>query len=337
MFGFAVMSRTGRIYCFYNKDKGLYDFAFRITAVLGCQTSDDDGRTWTDSGVEFPYGRTSYDHPDPRVPCNCIVWQKPVRDARGRPVATFTRVSSRERYPMSAPNAQGKRDGDLQGQLMRFDNIDEGPEPAEIRITWLPEAEGTLRFPWPNEPERSRGYSRLYEPSVGVLPDGRMLLTASCASGHLVYSVSDGPDGKRWRTPEPLLYRDEGQALLHPTAPAPFYRLEDGRYLVFYHAHDGTKHGGLGPRDHRGRRPMCVSVGEYRAGARQPVWFSPPKVLCDTDGVGVGPERLVWLAMYTSLTEIDGERILWYPDRKHFLLGRSITDEMLAELIVPGS
>jgi len=39
-----------------------------------------------------------------------------------------------------------------------------------------------------------------------------------------------------------------------------------------------------------------------------------------------------WLALYGCLTERDGERILWYPDRKHFLLGRCLTDEMLAPM-----
>jgi len=335
MFGFPVMSPTGRIYCFYNKDKGVVDLAFRTTAVLGCHYSDDDGRTWTDGGVEIPYGRTKFDHPDPKVPCNCIIWQKPIRDAKRRPLTTFTRFSSPEVYPGSAPTSWGVRYYDHQGQLLRFDNMDDGPDPADIRITWLPEAEGILRFPVPVEPERSRGYSCFHEPSVALLPDGRLLVTGSTVAGHLVYSVSDDPDGKTWRQPEPLLYQDNGAPLLHPIAPAPFYRLEDGRYLVFYHNHEGYKYGGLGPRDMRGRRPMYVSVGEYRPGGHQPIWFSQPKLLCDTHGVGVGPESLVWLAMYASLTERSHQRVFWYPDRKHFLLGRYITDKMLGDMSVP--
>jgi hypothetical protein len=132
-----------------------------------------------------------------------------------------------------------------------------------------------------------------------------------------------------------LRYRDDGEVLQHPIAPAPFYRLADGRYLIFYHGHDGHRYGGLGPRDMRGRRPACVSVGEYRPQAEQPVWFSQPRVLCDTHGVSVGPGELVWLAMYGSLTERDGQRVFWYPDRKHFLLGRCITDEWLAGMTAP--
>ena len=52
-------------------------------------------------------------------------------------------------------------------------------------------------------------------------------------------------------------------------------------------------------------------------------------------GVGVGPQSLVWLAMYASLTEHKGKRIFWYPDRKHFLLGKVISDELLTDLRVP--
>ena len=83
------------------------------------------------------------------------------------------------------------------------------------------------------------------------------------------------------------------------------------------------------------RRPLFVAVGGYRPKAHQPVWFSRPKQLCDTDGVRVGPESLIWLAMYSAVTERDGRRIFWYPDRKHFLLGRVITDAWLSDLRVP--
>ncbi len=338
MFAFPVMSKVGRIYLYYSKDKGIYDFGFRVTAVLGCHISDDDGRTWQDTGHEFDYARTKFDHPDPKVPCNCICWQKPVRDAKGRPMETFTRSSSKAVFPPSAPTSWGVSYFDNTGQIMRFDNIDEGPDPVDVKITWLPPEEGALRHPLPRsvEPEHSRGYCMFHEPSVALLPDGRIFSTASTVSGHLIYAVSEDPDGQRWSKPDVLRYMDDGTPLLHPVAPAPFYRLEDGRYLIFYHGHEGYRFGGLGPRETGpGRRPTCVSVGEYRPDAHQQIWFSKPKQLCDTDGVGAGPEELVWLAQYSSLTERNGRRVYWYPDRKHFLLGRNITDEWLSDMTVP--
>ena len=78
-----------------------------------------------------------------------------------------------------------------------------------------------------------------------------------------------------------------------------------------------------------------MAVGEYREGAHQPIWFSEPLLLFDTQKVGVFPLYMMWLSMYASLTERDGKRIFWYTDRKTFCLGRSITDEMLAPLTVP--
>ncbi len=34
-------------------------------------------------------------------------------------------------------------------------------------------------------------------------------------------------------------------------------------------------------------------------------------------------------------TEHPGKRVFWYPDRKHFLLGKVISDELLADMRVP--
>jgi hypothetical protein len=79
---------------------------------------------------------------------------------------------------------------------------------------------------------------------------------------------------------------------------------------------------------------MYLSLGEFRPNAHQPIWFSSPKLVCDTHGVGVGPNSLVWLAMYGSLTELGGKGVFWYPDRKHFLLGRYISP-LLEGMAVP--
>ena len=336
-FGFPVISRSGRIYCYYNLGTGICDIDPRVSTVLGCHVSDDDGRTWQDSGVITGYGRIDNDHPDPKVPCNCIVWQKPVLDAKGRPIVALTHGSSLEKYPFTVPNFHGRTMGDSQGQLMRFDNIDDGPDPSDVKITWLPPG-NELRHPiGPMYPvENAKGYSSYHEPSTALLPDGRLFVPASTVSGFLIYSVSEDADGQTFRKPDVLRYTDHGAPLQHPVAPAPIYGLEDGRFLIFYHAHDGTKHGGLSPRDMRGRRPTCVCVGEFRPNAQQPIWFSQPKQLCDTHGVGVGPEVLVWLAQYSSMTEHNGQRVYWYTDRKFFALGRIISDAWLADMAVPG-
>lgn len=50
----------------------------------------------------------------------------------------------------------------------------------------------------------------------------------------------------------------------------------------------------------------------------------------DTQGKGLGPGGRTDAASYPSLLEDGDDRILLYPDRKHFLLGKRLTDEWLA-------
>jgi hypothetical protein len=167
-----------------------------------------------------------------------------------------------------------------------------------------------------------------------LLPDNRLFMTMRTVTGRIWYTVSPD-DGATWRPPEVLRYTDSGPEVRHPKSPPPLYRLADGRYLLFYHNHDGHGYGATGPWDMDARRPLFLAVGGFRPKAHQPLWFSKPKPFCDTEGVGVGHDSLFWLAMYASLTDRNGHRIFWYPDRKHFLLGRCVSDEFLADMKVP--
>ena len=57
------------------------------------------------------------------------------------------------------------------------------------------------------------------------------------------------------------------------------------------------------------------------------MWFEEPKFFMDHDGVPLGPpgkRGRLDLAMYSSLTLIGGRPVLWYPDRKFFLLGKRL-------------
>ena len=77
------------------------------------------------------------------------------------------------------------------------------------------------------------------------------------------------------------------------------------------------------------RRPLHLSVGTFMPDALQPIWFEKPCMSLDNDGVIVGSKATNEIGTYTSLTEHEGRRILWYPDRKYYLLGKILTDEML--------
>lgn len=121
---FPLVSRSGRIYCLYSQHRGVGDLGL-WAGPLHVQVSDDDGCTWVDTGVELPFRRTAYDHPDPGVPPECIVWQQPIRDAQDRLVTGFSRWSSPMVYPR--PLGGNRNHLDTQCELIRFDNIDEGP------------------------------------------------------------------------------------------------------------------------------------------------------------------------------------------------------------------
>jgi len=330
--GFPIVSKTGRIYCFYTKELEKVD-ARQSSGAMGCAYSDDNGYTWT-PGPNITVPKTRYDNPDPAVPPNWIVWQKPVRDGRGRWIAGCTRISSESVVGKPGPNWP---DTDSRAAFIRFENIDDGPDPEELVISWLPKDSGGLEVPHKIYPQ----ISVCQEPAVLLLPDGRLFTVMRTMTGHIWYSVSED-GGESWRRPEVLRYRDGGEKVCNPIAPSPLFALSDGRCLMVFNNNEGRK----GKYDQFRkkwdvnqlnylRNPAFISVGEFRPGARQPVWFSKPRQILDTDGVPFGPKGTASIAMYPSLTEWKGKRVLWYPDRKHFLLGKYIPDEMLADMKVP--
>ena len=154
------------------------------------------------------------------------------------------------------------------------------------------------------------------------------------ANGQIWYTVSDD-DGHHFRLIEMLRFKDDSDPVLNPVAPSPMFRLNDGRFLLFMQNHNGYGYGGHGPMDLNNRRPQFFVVGEFRPNAHQPVWFSEPKLIFDTQNVGVFPHYWKWLSMYASLTEHNRVPIFWDAGRKIFILGHHITDQMLADMMAP--
>jgi hypothetical protein len=333
--GVPVVSRQGRIYCFFCQDSPGPERDSRDRTLkmndMGVRYSDDDGHTWK-RGADIPWPKAAYDHPTGKGTFwNWIIFQIPIRDSKGRP---FTGYSYWVSDAWRRDNPPGWWVADSGCKFMRFDNLDQGPDPKDIRVTHLMLEGKGLTVPSALNP----ALTDCEEPSLVLLPDRRLFVTMRTITGYIWYSVSDD-DGVTWRKPEMLRYRDGGDPIPHPKAPCPIYRLKDGRYLLLYFNNPGK----LGrfsqfapPAEWKGlnhwshiRRPAHIAVGEFRPKARQPIWFSRPKQILDTDGVIVGPKKTAEIATYTSLTESKGKRVLWYPDRKYYLLGKILSDELL--------
>lgn len=336
--GFPIVSRKGRIYVFYCQDSTgpQRDSRGRTLKIndIAVLYSDDDGRSWK-RGADAPWPKAKYDNPGGiGENWNWIVFQIPIRDSKGRPLAGYSYwVSDRLR----TDNPPGWWVADSGSKFMRFDNIDDAPDPKDLKITHLMLEGKGLTTPSVFNPS----LTDCEEPSLALLPDGRLFVTMRTSVGYVYYSVSDD-DGASWRTPEPLRYKDDGDLIPHPKAPCPIYRLKDGRYIHLFFNNAGTlgQFSQFSPPSLRKinhwshiRRPAHITVGEFRPNARQPLWFSRPKRLLDTDGIIVGPKKTAEIATYTSLTEAKGKRVLWYPDRKFYLLGKSLPDELLADMV----
>jgi hypothetical protein len=156
-------------------------------------------------------------------------------------------------------------------------------------------------------------------------PNGWLFCIFRTLNGYIAWSQSRD-DGRSWTLPRKLRFFDGGPVVPQPIAPCALYPLEEGRTLLLFHNNDGRANGGTGPGDYlRNRTPAYLSVGHFVKGGRQPIRFEAPVEWMRSDGVPVGPLGRTEVATYTSLLHYQGRTVLWYPDRKHFLLGRYLT------------
>ena len=313
--------KLGRLYCFYNKNEGVAEYRYDICGVLRGRYSEDDGVTWSNQTFDLPIRRTIIDIRDPNIPINWIVWQIPYVTSRGEVIAPFTKWPSR-----TAPEPLG-----AESWFLRFDRILTEPDVAKLTTTTLPDGERGLRMPSYQNPSGS--FSE--EPAIVELADGRLFCVMRTDVGYIAYSLSED-GGHTWSTPAPL-YRDfDGELMLNPVVPCPIWKLNDGRYLLYYCNNNGDANGGEFPCGYGSwrvnRYPAFVSVGhEDPKNPHRPIRFGPPKMVVDTQGVGLGVGGRTDAGSYCSLVEDGDDRILFYPDRKHFLLGKYLTNEWLAD------
>ena len=311
----VVVPESGRIYVIYNKNVGIQDVRRDTTGELRVKYSDDDGQSWSPS-IKLAFRRTEVDTPDEKVPPSWVANMTPVTMKDGSVMIGMTKWQSNF----------GRRNEALftkesEGWFLRLDNILTERDPNKLTITTLPEGMKGLRAPSPEQP----GTSIAQEPTLVELSDGRYFSLMRTATGKIYYAVSQDK-GRTWTAPETLLH-DSGEPVLQPTAPAPLYPLADGRYLLVFHNNDGSANGGTSAADYlKNRTPAYCSLGTESLDSRQPISFSAPRVLLENGAIPAGPMGRTEIATYTSFFEFGGRAYFWYPDRKHFLLGKFIDE-----------
>jgi len=325
--GYPLISRSGRIYVVYNQYQGPIDVGDQFTGTMDCVYSDDLGASWS-SPATIPMRRSPHDHSDPEFASNWIVWQRPICDLQGHWFTGFTRwvsVAVRRQPPNPSWTAW-----ESVVEFMRYENIDDDPEPPDIDITWSAWGGDALRVPHYSDPLLSVAQ----EPSLVRLPDQRLFCVMRTMSGYIWYSISDD-DGHTWCSPRPLLRRDHGRPIIQPICCCPIYQLADGRYILLHHNNNGRLDGCEPENSRVNRRPAFIDLGEYRRHAEQLIWVSGSKQFMDNDGVRLGPRQGIDIGVYSSFTTRGGNNVLWHPERKFFLLGKRVTAQWLADLRVP--
>ena len=176
------------------------------------------------------------------------------------------------------------------------------------------------------------GVSVAQEPTVQALSDGRLICVFRTLHGVNYFALS-ADDGRSWDEARVLRYEPGGNPILNPMSPSPLYRLHDGRYLLLFYNNDGSANGGKSPVDTKHNRyPVWLTVGREIPGEKEhPLRFGPPKIFATSNGVLLPYTGGTQVAVYPSLVDDGEERILFYPDRKHYLLGKYITDEWLRD------
>ncbi|HPR75372.1 MAG TPA: sialidase family protein [Oscillospiraceae bacterium] len=330
--GFPVLSLKGRIYLFFTKELDIFDNNYSGSGAMGCLYSDDGANTWSKESL-IPMPRSRHDNPDVSKPKNWIVWQKPIRDAKGKHFVGYTLVTSHA-HGIKDPDQSRWVNADSRCYFMCFENLDENPEPKDIKITWLPDDDKGIEVRNKTLPDMSTAQ----EPAVTLLLDGRIFCIMRNTTGYIQYYLSSD-NGHTFTDPKPLRYCDGGPKIKHPMSPCPIYDVGGGHYLIAFHNNAGT-HLGFSQYAENWpcnmanfyRNPLYIAVGKFSPESEQPLRFGKPYKFLDDDDIAVGPKQTAETGTYTSVTDFNGKLTFWYPDRKYYLLGKYLSPELITKL-----
>ena len=293
-----LLAKNGRLYLLWNqwarKGRG-------ADVYLSGTYSDDGGVTWAkhDEAIRPEAKADAWTVP---VYVCWINWQRPLR--LGKDGRYFVGCSEQSRI-----------------KFWEFENIDENPEVRDIKITAYPENSKGVLVEEIDEKDvyHPEGRAWLEEASVVKLPDGRLFALMRSTTGHPVWSQSRD-EGRTWSKGKFL--RDEsGRAFLQPCSPCPLYDWmgpEKGSGAYFALVHDTFDFENKKTAFQK-RGKLYLIAGRFDPKGEQPIKFVRKKLFNPRDD---GSN-----SCYSSFTVAGNKHILWYPDRKYYLMGKEIGKE----------
>ena len=272
---YSVLYKTkyGRIYCFYNYN------ADNLRAVkaddppfggglcrrvdtqghFGFKYSDDHGKSWSDKYYEIPQRRFEVDRLNPYGGEILFFWNV------GKPLELDGEVY----VPIYKIRAFGE--GFMrysEGALLHSDNIGSERDPERLHWETLPDGDIGIRAP--------HEISVISEEHSFVpLSDGSVFCVFRTVSGH-PWCAYSRDKCHTFSQPEPMRYAN-GRLMKHPRAANFIWKLDNGRYVYWFH-----NHGGQG-FDDRNPAWLCGAT-EYPAEDGVRLAFTQPvPVLYDDD------------------------------------------------------
>ncbi|NCO37399.1 MAG: hypothetical protein COZ06_08140 [Armatimonadetes bacterium CG_4_10_14_3_um_filter_66_18] len=254
-----LLTPSGRVYAFYgyNGDNLTsldgWKGKFRGDMLGWCVTrySDDSGRTWSERH-RLPMRATACDRSNDWQGKHQIWWtiDKPVTHG-GHAYFALTKLG---RYMLDMG----------EGWVFHSDNLLTEPDFAKVRWELLPEGEHGIRAPEFGSVQE--------EHNVVPLSDGSFYCVYRTTTGYPCHSYSrDG--GRTWTKPERMTYAPGGRPIKTPRACPKVWRTSNGRYLFWFHNHDG--------KSFEGRNPAWIAGGLEKDGFL--LWSQPEILLYDPD------------------------------------------------------
>ena len=269
----ALKTPDGRIYCFYNHntdnirevkaDPQYYPGGYckRVDSLghFVFKYSDDNGLTWSEDRFDIPQRTMDIDRENPYGGKIKFFWNV------GKP---FT-CNNAAYVPLHKVGGFGKNFFTrTEGVLLKSCNL--LTEKAASKIEWetLPHGDFGLRAP-------NGGGLIAEEHNFAVISDGGFFCVFRTVDGHAACAYS-GDGGKTWSESEYMAYAD-GRSMKHPRAANFVWKLNNGKYLYWFHNHGGN--------DCRGRNPVWICGGVERKTTlgNRITWTQPEILLYDDD------------------------------------------------------